>query len=271
MISNGKQLADSANDCEALSPSQPCCSAVSETADSTDREAFAGAISQNISETDPSALLLRIQKRDRDALAELFDRYSRLVLSIGWKVLRDPCEAEDLVQDVFLFIWTRGDLFDPNPCEAEDLVQDVFLFIWTRGDLFDPRRGDAHRWLVQVFYHRAFNHRTFLKRCFRRDAGTTPAWLSAHDRGHPIHGALEFPSGIDNLGELFYWQSFLKPAFESLTENQHKTLTLYYFEGYTLAEIATETAEQLGAVRNHYYRGAIPCSCCFSYKEPTFK
>ena len=230
MIPDGKQLADSANDCEALSPSQPCRSAVSETADSTDREGFAGAVSQNISETDPSALLLRIQKRDRDALAELFDRYSRLVLSIGWKVLRDPCEAEDLVQDVFLFIWTRG-------------------------DLFDPRRGDAHRWLVQVFYHRAFNHRTFLKRCFRRDAGTTPAWLSAHDGGHPIHGALEFPSGIDNLGELFYWQSFLKPAFESLTESQRRTLTLYYFEGYTLAEIATETAEQLGAVRNHYYRG----------------
>src|SRR5258708_13165836 len=124
MISNGKQLADSANDCEALSPSQPCCSAVSETADSTDREGFAGAISQNISETDPSALLLRIQKRDRDALAELFDRYSRLVLSIGWKVLRDPCEAEDLVQDVFLFIWLLVHCFNPTTVDPTDrLVQ----------------------------------------------------------------------------------------------------------------------------------------------------
>src|SRR5215472_15057465 len=59
-------------------------------------------------------LLLRVQRRDREALETLFDRYCRLVFSIGKRVLRSPTEAEDLVQEVFLFLWSRSNLFAPG-------------------------------------------------------------------------------------------------------------------------------------------------------------
>jgi RNA polymerase sigma-70 factor (ECF subfamily) len=47
----------------------------------------------------------------------------------------------------------------------------------------------------------------------------------------------------------------LRKIDESLSEDQRKTIQLYFFEGYTLEEIAGRIGQSLGNVRNHYYRG----------------
>lgn len=47
-------------------------------------------------------LMTQLQAGRNDALAVLFDRYHRLVLSIALKIVRDPGEAEDVMQNVFL-------------------------------------------------------------------------------------------------------------------------------------------------------------------------
>ena len=49
-------------------------------------------------------LMARVGDRDKEALACLFRRYARLVRAVGYKILRDDSEADDLLQDVFLFI-----------------------------------------------------------------------------------------------------------------------------------------------------------------------
>ena len=51
-----------------------------------------------------------VQSGDREALSLLFDRYSRLVLNVATRILRDPTEAQDLVQEVFLYIPKEQDL-----------------------------------------------------------------------------------------------------------------------------------------------------------------
>jgi len=58
-----------------------------------------------------------------------------------------------------------------------------------------------------------------------------------------------------HLGEMFYWHSFLEPAFGQLSENQRKTLSLFFYEGYTLTEVSKELGEPLYNVRAYYYRG----------------
>ena len=63
---------------------------------------------------DDETLLLRVQSGDREALGLLFLRYSRSVLSVGRRILRDRAEAEDLVHDVFLFVMDRSELFNPD-------------------------------------------------------------------------------------------------------------------------------------------------------------
>src|SRR6476469_5915419 len=57
-------------------------------------------------------LILRLQRRDPQALAELYDRYGRLAYSLILRVVRDAGIAEDLVQETFLRVWNRVHGFD---------------------------------------------------------------------------------------------------------------------------------------------------------------
>lgn len=54
-------------------------------------------------EQDPdAALMLRVKQGDDIAFAELVDRYKQPVMNLAWRMLRDPTEAEDLAQNVFI-------------------------------------------------------------------------------------------------------------------------------------------------------------------------
>jgi RNA polymerase sigma-70 factor (ECF subfamily) len=62
--------------------------------------------------TDPDVQLLdRVRRGDEQAVAALYDRYSRVVYSVALRVLRDPASAEDVLQDVFLGLWRRPETF----------------------------------------------------------------------------------------------------------------------------------------------------------------
>jgi RNA polymerase sigma-70 factor (ECF subfamily) len=50
-------------------------------------------------------LLERIRARDHQAMTDVFDRFSSLVYSVALRVLKDPGQAEDVMQDVFFNVW----------------------------------------------------------------------------------------------------------------------------------------------------------------------
>ena len=58
---------------------------------------------------DDGTLLALVGQGDENAMAALFDRYSRLVYSVSLRVLRDPSAAEDVLQDLFMQIWRKPD------------------------------------------------------------------------------------------------------------------------------------------------------------------
>src|SRR5262249_42141843 len=89
------------------------------------------------SETDEHLISL-IQSNGREALTFLFRRYAGLAYAIGRKVLRDGTEAEDLVQEVFLYIHRKS-------------------------ALFDSAKGSARSWILQVAYTQALLRRRQLK------------------------------------------------------------------------------------------------------------
>ena len=60
---------------------------------------------------DDVALLDRIVARDQHAVAELYERYSRLLFGLILRILRDREEAEDVLQEVFLAAWTRAETY----------------------------------------------------------------------------------------------------------------------------------------------------------------
>lgn len=57
-------------------------------------------------------LLRRIAVRDEGALAELYDRHSRLAYSVIMRILRSPSDAEDVLLETFVRVWSRADTYD---------------------------------------------------------------------------------------------------------------------------------------------------------------
>jgi len=63
------------------------------------------------SSADDKILLERILARDQTAMADLFDRYSRMVYSVALRVVNDSAQAEDVMQDVFFQVWQNPKAF----------------------------------------------------------------------------------------------------------------------------------------------------------------
>jgi RNA polymerase sigma-70 factor (ECF subfamily) len=62
---------------------------------------------------DDSALLERIVARDASAVSVLYDRHARLLFNLILRILRDRADAEDVLQEVFVAVWTRAESYDP--------------------------------------------------------------------------------------------------------------------------------------------------------------
>jgi RNA polymerase sigma-70 factor (ECF subfamily) len=181
---------------------------------------FQEAVEVEISD---EVLMSRTCDGSREALALLFRRYARLVRTVAMRILRDDSEADDLLQDVFLFVHRNCSVFDSS-------------------------KAAVRSWIVQMTYHRAIDRRRFLNtRHFytRLDLeGVTdlPASRSENRESEAFLGRLVGNTTVQGL-------------LDTLTEDQRNTLSLHFFEGYTFDEIAEKLDQSLGNIRNHYYRG----------------
>src|SRR5712692_7719168 len=54
----------------------------------------------------------RVVARDPSAIAELYDRHSRLLFGLILRILKDRGEAEDVLQEVFVQVWTRAETYN---------------------------------------------------------------------------------------------------------------------------------------------------------------
>jgi RNA polymerase sigma-70 factor (ECF subfamily) len=166
-------------------------------------------------------LLTRTAGGDQEALGQLFNRYARLVHSVAVRILRDIAEAEDLTQDLFLFIQRK-------------------CFI------FDSSRSSARSWIVQMTYHRAIERRRYL---------TTRHFYARKEIPRDAERKVGIPATESDYSvEVVFGRNGLEKVLEALSEDQRETLRLHFFEGYTLTEISTMLTQPLGNVRHHYYR-----------------
>jgi RNA polymerase sigma-70 factor (ECF subfamily) len=167
--------------------------------------------------------MYKVKGGDREALSSLFSRYALMVRSVGRRILRDKAEAEDLVQEVFLYIHRKS-------------------------GLFDSRKGSASSWIVQVAYTQAFLRRRELKSHGFYLSGITDKPLECHqssDKGE------EYDRSVEGLFGRNGWREILG----ALTQEQRETLRLHFFEGFTFDEIAEKLGQSYANVRNHHYRG----------------
>jgi len=173
--------------------------------------------------SDPD-LVRQLIAGDDDAFAVIVDRYQRLVFSVALRIIKDEGEAEDIVQTVFVDIFTKV-------------------------GQFDPARGTLKVWLLQWAYSRSINrrhyleHRQFYSRMNSDSDEVETAQLSQR-RGVRFRGWSEAET-----------VRLIRQALGSLKPAQQTAIELVYFEGLTLEEAAAKAGETVPAIRHHYYRG----------------
>lgn len=164
-------------------------------------------------------LVARIAGQDREALGVLFRRYARLVWAVGERIVR-------------------------NKAEADDVLQDVFLLMARKASSFDPSKGSVRSLIVHITYQHAISRRRYL------NIRQQPA--KAEERVAKITAPVQ---AYEDSLEARFGKERLRRAFDELSDDQRTTFQLFFFEGYTLDEIAVRLGQSIGQVKHHYYRG----------------
>jgi RNA polymerase sigma-70 factor (ECF subfamily) len=173
-------------------------------------------------EASDEVLLSNVAGGDQQALGCLFERYGRMLRGIAARILGDGSEAEDLVQDLFLFIHRKSAIFDGT-------------------------KSSARSWIVQMAYHRAISRRRYLV--------TRQFYTHKQIEGISEQVVATATTENDYSAEAVLGRNGLEKVMEALTDDQRETLQLHFFEGYTLSEISDKLGQPHGNVRHHYYRG----------------
>jgi RNA polymerase sigma-70 factor (ECF subfamily) len=167
-------------------------------------------------------LLERIAAGDREALGEFYDQTSAPLFSLAVRILGDPGEAEEVLQDVFVQVWEKA-------------------------AAFDPVLGGAFHWVLSIARHRAIDRLRARQRRARladelQEAAATDAPLA----NGPTPGAL----AVDECAAV-------RAALGSLPADQRQAIDMAFFGGLTHPEIAAVLQQPLGTIKARIRRGLL--------------
>ena len=172
------------------------------------------------------SLLQRIVARDTTAVAELYDRHSRLLFGLIMRILRDRAEAEEILQQVFVRVWTRA-------------------------ELYDPQLGGPMPWLVRLARNCAIDR--LRARRARDGAGWTTLDESVAEPAAP-DSHIRTPEAVTLEAER---RGRVMHALEALPIEQRRLIEAAFFEGYTHSELAERFGLPLGTVKTRIRAGMI--------------
>ena len=174
-------------------------------------------------ELSDEALLLAIADGAVWAMESLYQRYSRILYSLAYRMVADHQVAEDLLQDAFLAVWRRA-------------------------TSYSPQTGAVRNWLISILHHRTID---YLRR-IRRHSTIQEAPLEEIE----YDGTIASPDVWDAA-----WQSVkssqVRAALMKIPTEQRLVIELAYFQGWTHTEIAEGTQIPLGTVKARMRLGLI--------------
>jgi RNA polymerase sigma-70 factor (ECF subfamily) len=131
-----------------------------------------------------------------------------------------------------------------DPCEAEDVVQEVFLSLWRHPDCFDPDRGTGRAWLLTVVRNRSLDH--LRRRCQR-----------SREDVSELADRLPDPQAGDLLEDLTSAAraDLLWRLVDGLPRCQADLIRRAFVSGQTHQEIADATGLPLGTVKSRIRLG----------------
>jgi RNA polymerase sigma-70 factor (ECF subfamily) len=187
-----------------------------------------------------AALVRLVAAGSESALGDLYDRYGDAVYAAASRLTSDRQVAEEVVQETFLALWNRA-------------------------ELFDPKLGSLAAWLHTIARNRTVDR---LRAAGRRPnliplssaAGEDEQAGAALDRlvaaGSVIGGAGSGP-GPEGQLDAAELQQVLRDALAELPEAERTAIVLAYREELTQTEIADRLGWPLGTVKTRTRRALL--------------
>ena len=169
-------------------------------------------------------LTSRVNEKDRQVLTILFHRYARLVRSVAHCILGD---------------WP----------EADDVVQEVFLSVYSKLSSVDFSMPKARFWLVQTACDCAIARRRNLSSqhgSTRRDLESCP--------GIRLEQGKNENERVRETKKIELQTHDVPTVLQSVPDDQRRILELYFCQGYTLDQIAVQLGLSRENIRHHYFR-----------------
>jgi len=181
-------------------------------------------------------LMVSLVQGDASALAELYDRHADVIFRAAFRRLGDRQLAEEVVQDTWLTLWDRA-------------------------ELFDPAMGSLVAWLSTIARNRAVDR----LRALARRPGALPlsavfATDTGEDRALTVGTVLVSEDGTRDpqlvLDELDLRDTMLQ-ALTQIPPDERQVLELAYYGDLTQPEIAQRLGWPLGTVKTRTRRGLL--------------
>jgi RNA polymerase sigma-70 factor, ECF subfamily len=173
-------------------------------------------------ETTHEALLPSVARGDTAAFESLYDRHSSTLYALLLRILS-------------------------NPEDAQEVLQETFVKAWTNAKMFDSTRGSEIAWLISIARSRGIDK--LRSRKIRGDR--------ENDAGREIsiHSSfVESTTGADKAVQS-QESGAVRSALSELPEAQRVALELAYFEGFSQSEIAAKLGEPLGTIKTRMQLG----------------
>jgi RNA polymerase sigma-70 factor, ECF subfamily len=172
-------------------------------------------------------LVRQAARGDRDAFAALYDLYSRPLYSFAIRILGDPKEAEDVLQEVFLQIWEKA-------------------------SQYDEAAGKPFSWAVTMTRNKAIDRIRSRQRRSRliEEAAENLGETTSEPAAPAVAGV-----GPDEAAQI-------RAAMESLPKDQRRAIEMAFFGGLTHIQIAESLKEPLGTIKARIRRGMLQLRDC---------
>jgi RNA polymerase sigma-70 factor (ECF subfamily) len=137
-----------------------------------------------------------------------------------------------------------------NRSEAEDVLQDVYVTVWRKAALFDPERASAITWMIAIARNRAID---------RLRAGAVSR------RTAPLEEAAEAkdesPGALDMVVKAEQ-QARLGSCLGELEEKTSQAIRSAFLDGFTYEQLAERLCVPPGTMKSWIRRGLLKLRAC---------
>jgi RNA polymerase sigma-70 factor, ECF subfamily len=174
-------------------------------------------------DTDLESLICAVARGDQAAFEAVCARAGPAVFGVVRAVVRDPFQVEEVCQEVLLEVW----------CAASR---------------FEPGRGSALAWVTTIAHRRAVDRVRSEHRAAERQLRAASHQVEYDEVAEAVEVRLD--------------RERVRRCLGSLTSVQRESVTLAYYGGYTLRQVAALLAVPEGTVKTRMRDGLIRLRDC---------